>query len=70
MAPFASNAQRKYLFAKEPDLAAEFAKATPKEKKLPERLHPAMKQAFMKFGAAHGHKFAANAGRGFKRKSA
>ncbi len=36
--PFASNAQRKYLFAKEPEVAKEFAAATPKGKKLPEHV--------------------------------
>jgi hypothetical protein len=38
--PFASRAQQKYLFAKEPDVAREFAEKTPKSayKKLPERV--------------------------------
>jgi hypothetical protein len=34
--PFKSNAQRKFLFAKHPEVAKEFAKKTPKGKKLPE----------------------------------
>lgn len=34
--PFKSEAQRKYLFANEPEVAEEFAKHTPKGKKLPE----------------------------------
>lgn len=33
--PFKSEAQRKFLFAKEPEVAKEFAKHTPKGKKLP-----------------------------------
>jgi hypothetical protein len=36
--PFKSEAQRRYLFAKEPEVAKEFAKATPKGKKLPEHV--------------------------------
>lgn len=36
--PFVSNAQRKYLFAKHPEVAKEFAAATPKGKKLPEHV--------------------------------
>jgi hypothetical protein len=34
--PFKSEAQRKYLFAKHPEVAKKFAKDTPKGKKLPE----------------------------------
>jgi hypothetical protein len=33
--PFKSEAQRRYLWMKEPKVAKEFAKATPKSKKLP-----------------------------------
>jgi len=33
--PFQSDSQRKYLFAKKPEVAKEFAKHTPKGKKLP-----------------------------------
>jgi hypothetical protein len=33
--PFKSEAQRRYLWMKEPKVAKEFAKATPKGKKLP-----------------------------------
>lgn len=33
--PFVSEKQRRYLFAKEPKIAKEFAKHTPKGKKLP-----------------------------------
>jgi hypothetical protein len=36
--PFKSVAQRKYLFATNPKVAKEFAKSTPKGKKLPEHV--------------------------------
>lgn len=36
--PFKSKAQRRALWAKDPDLAREFEKKTPKGKKLPERV--------------------------------
>ena len=38
--PFKSKAQQRYLFAKEPDVAEEFAEKTPKAsyKKLPEHV--------------------------------
>ena len=36
--PFKSQAQRRYLFAQHPDIAAEFAAATPKGTRLPERV--------------------------------
>jgi hypothetical protein len=38
--PFKSRSQQKYLFAKDPDLAQEFADKTPKSayKKLPEHI--------------------------------
>ncbi len=52
--PLRSDAQRKYLFAKEPTVAKKFAAETPKGKKLPERLHPAAKQAFDSFADLHG----------------
>ena len=35
--PFVSNAQRRFMYAKHPELAKEFEAATPKGKKLPER---------------------------------
>ena len=35
--PFKSEAQRKFLFAKHPSVAREFAAKTPKGAKLPER---------------------------------
>lgn len=34
-----------------------------------EKMHPALKQAGEAFAARHGHKFGANAGRGFKKKA-
>ena len=36
--PFKSKAQRAYLFAKEPEVAKEFAAKTPKGAKLPARV--------------------------------
>lgn len=36
--PFKSEAQRKYLWAKHPDVAKEFASKTPKGKKLPKKV--------------------------------
>lgn len=36
--PFKSDAQRKYLFANNPKVAKEFAAATPKNAKLPEKV--------------------------------
>ncbi len=41
--PFKSNAQRKYLFAKKPKVAKEFAAHTPKGKKLPEHVPDSVK---------------------------
>jgi hypothetical protein len=35
--PFQSKAQQKFLFSQKPELAKEFAAATPNMKKLPER---------------------------------
>lgn len=39
--PFRSEAQRRYLFAKHPDVAREFAAATPKGTRLPEHVKKA-----------------------------
>ena len=39
--PFSSAAQRRYLWAKHPDIAREFAAATPKDAKLPEHVKKA-----------------------------
>lgn len=36
--PFKSKAQQRYMFAKHPKLAEEFAEETPNMKKLPERI--------------------------------
>lgn len=36
--PFKSEAQRRYLFAKHPAVAREFAQATPKGAKLPQHV--------------------------------
>ena len=38
MSPFRSESQRKYLFANKPKIAKEFAKHTPKGKKLPKKV--------------------------------
>jgi len=35
--PFISESQRRYLWLKHPEVAREFAKHTPKNKKLPKR---------------------------------
>jgi hypothetical protein len=36
--PFKSNAQRKFMYARHPELAKDFEKATPKGKKLPQHV--------------------------------
>ncbi len=36
--PFKSETQRKFLFAKKPKIAKEFAEKTPKGKKLPKKV--------------------------------
>jgi len=36
--PFKSASQRRYLYAKEPEVAEEFEAATPKDAKLPEHV--------------------------------
>jgi len=41
--PFRSAAQRKFLFAKHPTVAREFASKTPKGKKLPAHVTPRKK---------------------------
>ena len=38
MCPFKSKAQARYMFAKKPEMAKEFADATPSIKKLPEHV--------------------------------
>lgn len=52
--PFKSSAQRRKLFATNPAVAKKFAAETPKGKKLPEKVHPAMKQATASFMKYHG----------------
>lgn len=37
--PFKSKAQEKFMFAKKPALAKEFASKTPNMKKLPDKIH-------------------------------
>jgi hypothetical protein len=46
--PFKSKAQRGFLFANNPKVAAEFAKSTPKGAKLPEHVKPAAKKTTRK----------------------
>ena len=41
--PFKSTSQRGYLFANNPKVAKEFAKATPKNAKLPKHVKPKKK---------------------------
>lgn len=41
--PFRSQAQRRFLFARKPKIAEEFAKKTPKGKKLPKKIDMARK---------------------------
>jgi len=41
---FRSEAQRRFLFSREPEVAKEFAKETPKGRKLPERIKPGRKK--------------------------
>jgi hypothetical protein len=38
--PFKSQAQKRWMFAKYPDMAARWAKETPKNKALPEHVKP------------------------------
>lgn len=45
--PFKSEAQRRYLWMKHPEIAKEFAAHTPKKKELPE--HVAMANMLKKF---------------------
>jgi hypothetical protein len=43
VSPFKSNAQRKFMYSRHPELAKEFEKATPKGKKLPQHAKNAPK---------------------------
>ena len=45
--PFKSEAQRRFLYATDPKLAAEFARKTPKDASIPEKV-AARKSAIMK----------------------
>lgn len=42
--PFESKAQERYLFAKHPEIAKEFAAHTPEDKKLPNHKKPLKKR--------------------------
>lgn len=46
--PFKSEAQRRYLYANEPEVAKEFASKTPKGKKLPERKKKTKRKSSLK----------------------
>lgn len=41
--PFKSKAQQRFLYSQKPELAKEFAEATPKNAKLPEKVKPKAK---------------------------
>jgi hypothetical protein len=43
--PFKSKAQRRFMYANHPEIAAEFSKATPKGKNLPEHVRGAVHNA-------------------------
>ena len=43
--PFKSEAQRRYLYAKEPKVAQRFARETPRNAKLPERVKKKRKKS-------------------------
>jgi len=47
--PFKSEAQRRFMYMFHPKLAREFERKTPKNVKLPERLHPKRAKAYIKF---------------------
>jgi hypothetical protein len=42
--PMVSQAQRRYLWSRHPDVAREFEASTPEGKELPERLHPSKRK--------------------------
>ncbi len=42
--PFVSKQQRKYMYSQHPEMAKEWEAATPKGKKLPERVKPKSKK--------------------------
>jgi hypothetical protein len=45
--PFKSQAQRSYMFIHHPDVAKEFAAATPKGARLPEHVKPRQKRGIL-----------------------
>lgn len=61
--PFVSQAQRRFMYAKHPKIAAEFSAATPKGAKLPEKVKPSVDEQVKAMGrtvstAAHAAKAA------------
>jgi hypothetical protein len=46
--PFKSEAQRAYMFIHHPNVAKEFAKATPKGKKLPKHVKDTQREGVLK----------------------
>ncbi len=57
--PFKSKAQRRWMFANEPEMAREFADATPKGKRLPEKVKHAFDRGAAAALARFGFKLAA-----------
>lgn len=53
--PFTSKAQARFMFARHPKLAKEFAAKTPSIKALPEKVHPALKEAAKSHRKYHGY---------------
>lgn len=51
--PFRSDAQRRYLWAKHPEVAREFADKTPKGTRLPEHVKKGALDALARFGMRH-----------------
>lgn len=51
--PFRSQAQRRFLFSKHPDIAKRWASEFPNQKRLPERIHSKYKQALAIERAVH-----------------
>jgi hypothetical protein len=49
-----SKSQRGFLWANNPKVAAKMENDTPKGKKLPMRLHPAVMEGLASFGKLHG----------------
>lgn len=56
MSPLRSKAQQRYLFAKHPEIAKEFADATPNIKALPEHVKSKTKVEKMKHEKQKEHK--------------